>query len=131
MEEISRAGLYFEIANQKLWGDKNQSGKAVVIRNHHTNIVIDDSRAVCAECEAYGLLAYQVLNSKKKPKDKDIYRVRNPGFHKASTLLQFEHSYSESVEGAVLEILEDDNKLFDGRPILDWKLHILHTCRSW
>jgi len=126
VDHISHKGLFLLIVPQKLWDPVNKSGKAVALRAHQTGILVDDRREVCNEAEDYGILPYQVL-TQRRPKDKDIYKVSQDSF----ACGPLEHLFSESVAGAVREILSDDTSVHKGRCILDWKTEAVVANKVW
>ena len=126
VDRISHQGLYLLIVPQKLWCSKHRGGKAVALRHLQTGILVDDRREVCNEAEDYGILPYQVLTG-KRPREKDIYKVSQDSFECGP----LEHLFSESIGGAVREILADDTSVFKGKCVLDWKLEAVASHKVW
>jgi len=120
---IGPKNLYVHITDVRLYDSRSgKEGKAGILREKATRIIIDDRAEVAVECEAYGILTYQVLPSSRRNKHR-VYYPQCPELH--------DHLPAEDLDGAVEALLADDRSSVAGRIKLDRKVRALECDARW
>jgi len=121
---IKPKGLFVDIITQRLYDRKSgREGKAGVLRQRGTRILIDDRAQIAYECESYGLLVYQVIPTS--------LRDQFPVYYPRCPELQ-DHCPSENLREAVDKLLSDDRTPVKGGALkLDAKVRALEEDKRW
>ena len=120
---IGPKNLYVHISDVRLYDRRSgREGKAGILREKGTRIIIDDRAEVAVECEAYGILTYQVLPTNRRNHHR-VYCPRCPELR--------DHLPADDLDGAVENLLSDDRSSVAGRIKLDRKVRALECDARW
>ena len=118
VDRVTKGGLYVHICDHRT----GAGGKAQILRERGTRILLDDRIEIAKEAEEAGILCYQVAPGNKRRK----YGTYEPKVRGLGP-----HQPSESLSKAVERVIADDSRAIGATFVLDNKLRLFDEQKLW